>query len=461
MFRVTVIALVMLMVMTWGSPPVAAEDDESPATEVAAPNDVKVTYDRGFRFETRDQKFLLLLNAGIQLRYTYVDYDDEIRWNDENYSNFYIRRARLWWRGYVFDPRFSYFFNIQLEPTRTVNAHDLWISYAFSDLVNLGMGRNKIAYGLGMLNSGWGLEFVERSVMFGETDIDIGAVDSDGPRYPGGGTARFALSWAAPETGFATGGMDLYRSQGVQLSGQRGSPTSGTFEYQVGVWNGRGTAGLSNSGDSMLYAVRVGYHPWGWVEWFRQGDGLKTPRFRLGVLASVYSNSSDTAGGYDEHGWNLAVMSRYRGFSVDCEWGIESFDYKDFSEDFDREGWRVSTGYFIKPGTWQVVARYAQIERLKNPTYQNSMDSGLLVAEVSDGQGGYQIGIERRISEISVGVNRFFKNWHQHALQVDISRLFRDFASDPNAVVDGEPTAIAQAPTQVDHRVRVMVQLYF
>ena len=461
MIRLGGIALVALVATVFWVNSVVAQDDQSPDTETAADNKVDVTYDRGFRFETRDQKFLLILNAGIQLRYTYVDYDDEVRWNDENYSNFYIRRARLWWRGHVFDPRFTFFFNIQLEPTRTVNAHDLWISYAFSDLLNLGAGRNKIAYGLEMLNSGWGLNFVERSLMYGETDIDLGNPDSDGPRYPGGGTARFALYWQSPDTGFATGGLNLYRSQGVQLSGQRGSPTSATFEYQVGVWNGRGTTGFSNQGDDMLYAVRVGYHPWGWVNWFLQGDGHGSERYKLGILASAYSNSSATAGGYDEHGYNLAMMNRYRGFSADLEWGTESFDYDAFTEDFDREGWRVSAGYFLKRGTWQVVARYAQIERLKKPNYLSSIESGLGVAEIVDENGGSQIGIERRISEISVGLNRFFKNWHQHGVKVDISRLVRDFAADPNAVIDGEPMPVAQAPTQVDHRVRVMVQLYF
>lgn len=453
-------SIVLVSIVSWANP-VIAQNDQPPASETAADNTVDVTYDRGFQFLTRDENFLLILNAGIQLRYTYVDYDDEVRWNDGNYSNFYIRRARLWWRGHVFDPRFTYFFNIQLEPTRTVNAHDLWISYAFSDLFNLGAGRNKIAYGLEMLNSGWGLECVERSLMYGETDIDIGNPDSDGPRYPGGGTARFGLYWQSSETGFATGGMNLYRSQGVQLSGQRGSPTSATFEYQVGIWNGRGTTGFSNTNDGMLYAVRVGYHPWGWVNWFLQGDGQFSNHYKLGILVSAYTNSSGTAGGYDEHGYNLAVMNRYRGFSADLEWGTESFDYDVFTEDFDREGWRVSAGYFIEQGIWQVVARYAQIERLKHPTYRSAMDSGLGVAQIVDGTGGYRIGIERRISEITVGVNRFIKKWHQHAVKVDISRLMRDFAADPNAVIDGEPTAIAQAPTQVDHRVRVMIQLYF
>ena len=452
---ITLILTAMMPLRLW------AQEQGEAGADTTDDKAVRVEYDNGFRFLTRDQKFLLILNAGIQIRYTYLDYDPEILGNETDYSNFYIRRARLWWRGYVFDPRLTFFFNIQLEPTRSVNAHDMWISYAFSDLLNVGLGRNKIAYGLEMLNSGWGLEFVDRSVMYAETDIDIGNPDSLGPRYPGGGTARFALYWAAPDTGFATGGMNLYRSQGVQLSGQRGSLTTSTFEYQAGVWNGRGTTGLSNRGDGMLYAVRVGYHPWGWVDWLRQGDGGHSPRYRMGILASAYRNSSNRGGGYGEHGYNLALMNRYRGFSADLEWGYENFDYDLFSDDFERLGWRIAAGYFVKRGKYQLVARYAQIERLKDPTYQKSMDSGLRVAEVADGDGGFEIGIERSISEISFGFNWFFKNWHQHALKIDASRLVREFAADPNGVIDGEPTPISQASTQVDYRVRAMVQMYF
>jgi hypothetical protein len=297
--------------------------------------------------------------------------------------------------------------------------------------------------------------------MYGETDIDVGSYETAGPRYPGGWTERFAIYWEDFGTGFATGGMNLYRSQGVQLSGQRGSQFTPTFEYQAGVWNGRGSTGTSNRDSSMLYSVRVGYHPWGWVDWFRQGDGEHTHRYKLGILASAYANSGDKGGGYDEHGYNLALMHRYRGFSTDMEWGVETFDYDLFTDDFEREGWRIASGYFIKERKIQVVARYATIQRLKNPTYQNALDSGLDVASLHDGEGEYAVGIERRISEITVGFNWFFRNWHQIALKTDASRLVREFAADPNAIVGGELSPIPQAPDQVDYRVRVMVQAFF
>ncbi len=123
-----------------------------------------------------------------------------------------------------------------------------------------------------MLNSGSALGLVERSLMYGETDIDLGNASEPGPRYPGGGTNRFGLSSSSNITGFATGGLNLYRSQGIQLQGKKGSATNSTFEYQLGFWQGRGTNSLANSGNDHLVALRVGYHPWGFVDWKIVGD---------------------------------------------------------------------------------------------------------------------------------------------------------------------------------------------
>jgi len=418
-----------------------------------------LTYDEGFRFGSADAAFFLRLNGLVQLRYSYVDYDSEIRDNDSDYSNFYMRRARLYFLGHAFDPKFSYFFHIQLEPTRSINAHDLWIEYEFSDLLRVGAGRMKIAYGLEFLNSGAGLGMVERSVFSGETDIDAGPPDQPGPRYPGGGTERFGLTWVA-DTGFATGGLTPYRSQGVQLRGQRGSPTTPTFEYQLGLWQGRSTLGLSNSGTDHLYSLRVGYYPWGFIDWRWVGDPQGTPRVKIGVLGSVYANSGGSGGGYSERGWDLAAMLRYRGFSADLEWATELFNYELEDDDFERRGWRAEVGWFVLPPKVELRARYAAIDRLRDPTYRTAVASGLGVAEVADGSG-WAPAIERGIEETSIGVNYFINQWHRHKLQFDASRLVRTFAADPGAVIDGTPTPVAKAADQVDYRVRAMVQLTF
>jgi hypothetical protein len=416
------------------------------------------TYDAGFKLQTADRAFSMRLTSAIQFRYTYMWFDDRVAGNEHNYSNFFMRRARLWWSGHAFDPRFTFYFHIQLEPTRTVNAHDLWLEYAFSDLLRLGVGRNKIAYGLEFLNSGFGLNLVERSLMYGETDIDFGTFDlsddDDTPIYPGGGTARFGLTWIVPETGFATGGMTLYRSQGIQLRGRRDLPNTTSWEYQVGLWQGRSSVGLSNDDDKHLVSARFGFYPFGRIDWTLQGDGLSSPHWRLGITTSAYTASSTVNGGFTERGYNLAIENRYRGFSADLEWAVERFDYDRYSDDFEREGWRVHLGYFVIPAKLEVVTRYAEIERLKNPTRHKAVDSGLDLALVRSPEGDFVEALEERTWEVTAGVALYLNQWHQHKVILDASRLVREFAADPDA-------GIARAPDQVDHRLRTMVQFKF
>lgn len=445
---------VLVFALLAASAAVADGDDAG-----TGPGPVKVVYDEGFRLDSADGRFALRLNAGIQLRYSFVDYDPVVRSNDSDYSNFYIRRARLIFTGHAFDPKFTYFIHLQLEPSRAVNAHDLWLEYAFSDLVRLGAGRNKIAYGLEFLNSGAGLGMVERSVFSGETDIDAGPDNAPGPRYPGGGTERFALSWLA-DSGFATGGLVLYRSQGVQLRGHRGTASTPTFEYQAGLWQGRSTTGLSNDGSSHLYAVRVGYHPRGFVDWRWVGDGESSRRLKLGLLASAYANSGEGGGGFSERGLNFAAMLRYRGFSADSEWGSELFDFDSRADDFERAGWRAELGWFILPAKFELKARYATIVRLEDPTFERAMASGLGVAELADGEA-WVPAVEDGISEVSIGLNYFIHGWHRNKLQFDLSRLTRSFAADPDAVIEDVPSPVPASPDQVDYRLRAMVQLFF
>ena len=419
---------------------------------------LRVFYDKGFRLGSTDDTFSLRINGLLQVRYSYVDYDPMIRFNQEDYSNFFVRRARLYFWGHAGSPRLTYFIHIQLEPTQGLNANDLWVEYEFSGLLRLGAGRMKISYGLEFMNGGSALGLVERSVFSGETDIDFGTVVNEGPRYPGGGTERFGLSWFA-YTGFATGGMNLYRSQGVQLRGQRGSDATPTFEYQVGLWQGRSTTSLSNGGSGHLVAARVGYHPWGFVDWRVVGDVNHSESFKLGVIGSAYRNSSEGYNRFDENGYNLAGVARYRGWSLDAEWSTESYDFQDFTDDFDREGWRVAVGWFVVPNKLELRTRYAAIARLVNPTFDTANMSGLGTVQVADGVS-WTPAIEGEISEISIGASYRLFAW-RNKVAFDASRLVRSFAADPDAIFNGVPSPIAKAPDQIDYRVRLMVQLVF
>ncbi len=448
-FKTLLVAIVALVAVV---PMTRAEENEKPK------NTLHVFYDQGFRLESADGRFALRLNGLLQTRYTYVDYDPLTRYNQEDYSNFFVRRARLFFTGFVGSPRFTYLMQVQLEASQGINANDLWVEYEFSDLLRLGAGRNKISYGLEFMNSGSALGMVDRSLFSGETDIDLGDPTLPGPRYPGGGSSRFGLSWVAP-TGFATGGLDLFRSQGIQLRGQRGTASTPTFEYQVGIWQGRGSTAFSNSGNQHLFAVRVGYHPWGFVDWKVVGDLEDTQKFKLGVIGSAYVNSEKTPYTFDESGCNLAAIAHYRGWSLDVEWGTESYDYEIFAEDFDREGYRAALGWFIVPKQLELRTRYAENTRMVDPTYQKAVDSGLGIPEVWNGEV-WTPALESSISELSAAVSYFLPGW-RNKVAVDVSRLERQFAADPDAVINGHAAPIAKAPDQVDYRMRLMVQLVF
>jgi len=251
----------------------------------------------------------------------------------------------------------------------------------------------------------------------------------------------------------------LYRSQGIQLQGRKGSATTSTFEYQVGFWQGRGTNSLANFGNDHLIALRVGYHPWGFVDWKVVGAVEGSERFKLGVIGSFYTNRNERPNVFSENGYNLAGLMRWRGWSLDLEWGTESYDFEVFVDDFDREGWRASLGWFIVPTKWEIRARYAQIQRLKIATYQNAVDSGLGIPEVWNGEDWIP-ALEAEISEISLGASIRLPGW-RNKLVVDLSRLQRVFASDPDAVINGEATPIVKAPNQIDYRIRAIVQLVF
>ena len=454
MRRITIGLLVIFVVSVLIGVASAEEDENEDTVKNTLLDNV---YNKGFTWTSKDNHFSLKINGALQIRYTYMGFDDQVEGNDSNLSSFFIRRARLYFRGHAYTPRLRYFIHLQLEPVRTVNAHDLWLEYEFNDLLKLGVGRNKIAYGLEFLASGLGLDFVDRSVFSGETEIDYNPGASV---YPGGGTERFGLTWFA-DTGFATGGLNLYRSQGIQLSGRRGSESTPTFEYQVGLWNGRSTLGFGNSTADHLVSARAGYYPWGFIDWAFQGDGEQSQHFRAGVVGSVYTSSDTTGVEFEEKGWDIGFVSRYRGFALDGEWAVEQFDLDSFESGLERRGWRLQGGYFLKPAAIELAARYAIIERLVDPSYDASAAAGLGVATLRDGHSGEIIGIEKSISEISIGLNWFIKTWHRNKLQLDVSRLTRIFVADPDAVVDGAHGGITAAPDQVDYRIRVGAQLVF
>jgi len=418
---------------------------------------IQAGYDKGFYIKTPDGNFLLKTNLFLQFRYTFLDFDREVNANDENWSNFLMRRARVVFSGNAPNKDWTYFFHIQLEPTSAVNLHDAIVTWKKYPYAQVQLGRAKLPYGLHFWQSAIYLNGVERSIFSGETDRD--------GKWPGG-NADFKVADEDSVTKFPLSGLHLFRSQGVQLQGDINLfDQDGFLQYWAGVYNGRNSKGLSNLDSGHLWVGRISINPFGKYNLIQQGDidYSETPKAcflvsgfhdtnRLNTVRSSTDGKSQSVNYYDykNSGYDIAALFRYKGFSADAEYGFEKFEQdRPGGNTWDRFGYRFDAGYFIIPKKFEVVARYAYVERLEDNNAADSLASGLGLVGVN---GGTNNAIEDNLQEYTVGLNYYFYG-HNLKLFVDYSYLTRELSPVPGSTVSVDD--------QHDNRYRAMMQFYF
>jgi len=445
------------------------------AGPAAAESGVTVLWEDGFRIVDKQDEHLyyLRLRLGFQFRYTYGIFDDCILSNAEHdWSNFFLRRARLFADGNAPNRDWYYFFQVQLEPQAKVNLTDAYVRWQKLDVFRIWLGRGKIPYGLEFWQSGFAQNGVERTIFTGETDSDGKAQDVFGDkilRFWPGGNALFPVSGHVLEgTLYPVGGMTLYRSQGVYLEGDVPVPGFGglpLFQYWAGVFNGRDTQGFANDTADMLYSLRLAYAPFGETSLTVQGDLPTSQRLKAAFLFSTYYYKDEADLMYDsvteeyvvdrydiqDYGFNLAALFRYRGFSADLEFANESFDQlgdlPDNSNDFERLGGRINLGYFLLPDRFEVVFKWAYLERIHDNDEEASLQTGLGLVETCNGTA-----VEKYLQQYTVGLNLYLHGNNQK-IATDYSLLTRGL----EAVDPGGPNV----QNQLDHRFRLMFQLFF
>ena len=320
----------------------------------------------------------------------------------------------------------------------------------------------RLPYGLHFWQSASLLNGVERSIFTGETDAD-GKQDSR--KWPGG-NANFQVSNEDSVTKFPLGGFNLFRSQGVQLQGDIDLlGQNGFLQYWAGVYNGRNTKDTPNLDTPPLWVGRISINPLGKYNLVQQGDidNSQTPKVcflisgfyntdRLKKIRSATDGKEQSVDTYDIHGsgYDLAALFRYEGFSLDAEYGYDRLEQdRDGGDTWDRFAYRFDAGYFIIPKKFEVVARYACVERMEDNNVAKSNASGLGLVSVN---GGTNNAIEKNLQEYTAGLNYYFYG-HNLKLSVDYSYLIRDFIRVPGATVSVDD--------QHDNRFRTMVQYYF
>ncbi len=457
----------------------------------------KAYWKNGFRIEYKDpeknREYKFRFRVGIQLRYTYLDRDDDIKNGQENYSSFTMRRLRFFVDGTAPNKDWKYFVHVQLEPKSSVNVHDAIVQWQKYRWFRVMIGRIKIpAMSIEYWQSGFKQNGTDRTIF---TDDAEGYWPYDGgPRRPstsekvfsGLGTPISRVGGHLLSNGFPVGGMLLYRSQGIQANGYLDLFNKKQFfVYWLGLYNGRDTQGYRNTrSDDMLYCFRVGinwlpgsdpYGPMGprtFNNYSMQGDYGYNVKPALATIFSSFYTKDRWNYVYDpslfdgssniirnvthdikNYGFDFTVIFRYRGFSTDLEAAWEEFIQDPngvWEETWDRFGFRLNLGYFLVPHKWEITAKYAYLDRLADDNLENSLASGLGLVELNNGKWG----IEEYMQEFRVGINYYWHGFNQY-IAADVAGLYRNIGD----VDAAEATDFGLSPDQFENKIQTDLRL--
>ncbi len=455
---------------------------------------------QGFRLEYKpndsDNEYTMRIRAGLQFRYTYVETDNDIPNNVENYSSVIARRLRLFFDGTAPNKDWKYYMHIQLEPKSKVNVHDAFIQWQKYKFARVQFGRMKIPYSMEYWQSGFMQNGADRTIFTGDSEADKDIFGHKTYDIPGDNKRLRVGGHVDKINGFSDGGMLLYRSQGLNVNGYVDMLGMKQFlTYWVGAFNGRDTQGATNYSSDMLYSARVGFNflsgsdpkgpmgPKGFRNYFMQGDyGYNTKPLAAFVMATFYDRSKTLAvynpngassrygsitnfeHDSDNYGFNGSLLFRWLGFSADLEAGWEEFeqmpgkDSSPYHNTWDRWGGRVNLGYFLVPRKWEVTFKFAHLNRLDNANLENTLASGLGLVKLDDGYA-----VEKDMQQYRAGVNWYLHGFNQY-ICAEVGLFHRSF----DAITPAEASALGYTGTlsdakdsQDDYRFRIQYQHWF
>ena len=101
--------------------------------------------------------------------------------------------------------------------------------------------------------------------------------------------------------------------------------------------------------------------------------------------------------------FTVDAMFKYRGFSTTGMFAWGEVEPQVTNPSYDRQGWFIQAGYFLKPDRWEIAARYGE----NNPN-----------KDVSD----------NKISEVRGGINWFYAK-HAFKVQADFGQIKTETSS--------------------------------
>src|SRR5437867_2204777 len=374
---------------------------------------IKFGYDRGLYTQFKD-KFQLKIRIRLQFRFTdsafntaygtigdnknYPITSSTPRQFKEDVSEFDVRRARLVFEGFAFNPETTYFVQFRndtngttTQPTTTrstTQLYDAYIDLKQIPWANLRVGQYRTLFGRQEYVSSALLQFVDRNFV---------------------------------AEAFVPNGIDR-RDQGVTIhSDEKKYP----INYAFGVFNGVGInltrLGLNTPGNAneLMYVGRITADLLG-NPGYPEGDLVysETPQVAVGASYGYNAGLQTTAtgpGGSTQISTAIASLGngrlldqgivdigttgvdfvfKYRGFSLQGEGFVRNVNTRDHSNQIgNATGFYVQGGYFLIPKTIEVVGRYSYMD----PDTHSAQDT---------------------LTSALGGLN-WYLNGHEHKLQFD------------------------------------------
>lgn len=321
---------------------------------------------KGFRLESHDGNFQTNLQFRAQLRFTDPTRSDPRQVDDfeaKEKSTFEARRVRMKIGGHGYKPWLKYYFEVDLQPTRSstssgANASsrviDWRIDVAKSKAFGIRAGQWKIDYNRERVDSSGRQQFVERSIVNRTFTVD--------------------------------------RQMGIGARGRLFEGTAADVRYYVGAFTGEGR-GVANDDRNLMYITRLQWNFLGRDLPLRQTDVERTkePTASFAIGAATHrgratrwsSSGGGNLDGFDststafngQHRIHQAVAElayKHQGFSTQNEFHWKSITDKSMGygmsgRESDLYGLYSQAGYFFNeifecfPEPLELAARYAWV----------------------------------------------------------------------------------------------------
>ena len=378
--------------------------DDAVASAMASESPVMASYgSKGFRLETRDGNWQTNLQWRAQFRYS-NQYGSDPRqvssYENASGSSFEQRRLRMKIGGHGFQPWIKYYFEVDLQPARDVDADPV------------SSGARVIDWRVDLAKWDWG------GIRLGQWKVDLNR-----ERVDSSGRQQFV------ERSIVNRIFTVDRQVGVQLIGRLFEGTLADTRYYAGVFNGEGR-GVKNNSTDHLYMGRLQWNFLGRDLPWRQTDVEYTDKPAGSFAVAGFTNtgpctrwSSSGCGNLD--GFDKPIFAtedqfrieqavqefafKYRGFSLQQEWHRKFITDRVLGTESDLTGFYIQSGYFFHnlidavPAPLELAARYAYVSE-PNKSVRS---------------------IYNEREEFSLGANWFFSG-HSNKITVDLSRLTLD-----------------------------------